>query len=132
MDIAEFTAVGAKIVEVGSKLSKLRSQRDGVATQITELETELMPLLVKHSQMIAEIAGKPPTPPAPPAPPPGATPELNGEIRQRVFKFLEDAEPGISAGEISRALRLEPYLVRQAMIELSRRPGGLPARAVEE
>jgi hypothetical protein len=132
MDIANLAIIGAKIAEVGEKLKVLRGQRDEINEQIGSLEKELMPLVVEHSKIIAEIVGTPPAPPPappgafaggggppPPIPQPGASPEVLQKAKARILKYLDDAEPGVSAADVANALKMDPFLVRRIMGEMS-------------
>lgn len=124
MDEPEITAVGMKIVELGSKLKKLKADRDELTMQITAIEAEIAPLLVRHTQLIAEITGMLiPKPVAPEAPSVEASPtpgRVDGGLKKRVLKFLQGAEPGVGAVEVADALKLDAALVRQVMMEMAR------------
>lgn len=129
MEISDLVPLGEKILDIGNKLKELRLQRDSVTSQIATLETELAPLLIEHAKIIAEVAGTPAAtaPPAPPynpgGPPPPGPPGPGGPvdekvIRTRVLKYLEDAEPGVSALDVANALRLDSAAVRKVMADL--------------
>jgi hypothetical protein len=136
MDIANLAVIGGQIAEIGEKLKMLRGQRDEINTEISALEKQLMPLVVEHSKIIAEIVGVPPTPPAPtppiqqlsyggggsspPVPQPGVTPEVMQKAKTRILKYLDDAEPGVSAADVAGALKMDPFLVRQIMGQMAR------------
>jgi hypothetical protein len=130
MGIEDLAVIGAKIVEVGAKLKELREQRDTINVDISALEKELTPLVVQHSKIIAEIVGTAapvvaaPTAATGPAgsaqPPQGPGPDALASAKKRIVEYLKDAEPGVSATDVAQALRLDPFLVRQAMADLSR------------
>jgi len=58
-DLTEFATIGAKIAEVGTNLNQLRAQRAELDAQIHVHEQELGPLIVRHSELIAALTGKP-------------------------------------------------------------------------
>jgi len=133
MDVVELTEVGTKIAEVGGKLKERREQRKVIDEEIALLEVELRPLLLRHSQILADVIGAPIAPPAPPPvylppsngggpplPPAGPNPKQAIELKKRIIKFLEDAEPGTSAADVATALNLDPLTVRAVMGEMAR------------
>jgi hypothetical protein len=130
MDLAELVTVGAKIAEIGERLKILRGQRDELNVEISALEKELMPLVVQHSKIIAEVLGTPlPVPSANGAPPqeygglpPGRQPsrDQSFDLKRRIIEFLEGEEPGLSAAEIATALKADPFQVRQIMADMAR------------
>lgn len=121
----EITVVGMKLLELGTKLRKLRAERDDLTTQITAIEGEIAPLLVRHTQLISEITGmllpKQGVNDHVDSTARGAPPKLEGGTKQRVLKFLQMAEPGVGPLEVAEALRLDVSLVRQAMMEMARK-----------
>lgn len=134
VDVSELATIGAEIVELGAELKELRAKRDELQLRITEAETKLTPLLVKHSKIIAGIAGmalpQVPTPSpvhhvnggthiAPNGP--GGPPEARAQVKARIIRFLENAEPGTSAADIANELRLDPIVVRDIMREMRER-----------
>lgn len=128
MDVAELVTTGARIVELSEKLKELRAGRDAIQKDISELEKELMPLVAKHAKIIAEVVGAP-VPAASPSPNVNGTsgvpgiPEPTGDVKRRILQFLDQSEPGTSALDVATALRLDPMVVRQVMMDL-RRQGG--------
>jgi hypothetical protein len=46
--LAEMVAISTRMVELGGKLSELRTARDALNIQLQTLETELLPLVAKH------------------------------------------------------------------------------------
>lgn len=134
MDAAEFSRVSAELLELGERLKGLRDQRKDLDSEISELEAKVRPLVVRHAQMLADIVGNiMPTAPAPaPAPvqlaqpqnyagsPPNMAPvvEEPSIAKAKIIRYLQNAEPGISAGDIAQALRLDVGTVRQVMHEM--------------
>lgn len=148
LDPGELVSLSTSIMELSLKLKSLRDQRDLVAKQITELETELIPLLTKHSSIVASISGMAaPTPPvvvyAPPSPvqqaPMGAPevvmspvsvvmqdPEIEKKkrrflLRKKIVQYLENAESGTSALQVAEAIGAPDLEVRSIMSELMAR-----------
>jgi len=127
MDAVEFTRISAALIELGSRLNELRAKRAEIDKEIVQLETEIRPLILQQSQMVAEIVG---TPPAATAGLPAASPSpvedpnrASPEIRRRILDFLRKADEGISALEIAEALRIDSTVVRNVMREWARSPG---------
>lgn len=141
MNVAELVTIGAKIAEIGETLKSKRAERDELNAEISALEKELMPLVVEHSKIIAEVIGHPIQPPAAPPPPPpnwgprqlqanggeiNITTQVNGhgltnaQAKQRITDYLNKAEPGTSAADVAAALRMDPSLVRQVMADIMR------------
>jgi hypothetical protein len=116
MDVAELTSIGSRIVELSSKLEGLRAKRTEAQAGIDEVETELKPLVLRHAQIIASVVGPLVPPAAPPDAPkaPGVDPPAI-EVRQKVLRFLSQAEDSISAMEVAERLHLDPVVVRQIM-----------------
>lgn len=138
MDALEFQKVGAAIVELGGRLSELKAQRDVLDKDIVALETELKPLLVQHSKMIAELVGLPAIPPTTPPPPPvthgshayippdravrpapATDPIGPALLRKRIMELLRNEEPGVSALQIAERLGVDAYEVRKIMREFA-------------
>lgn len=121
MDAAEFAQVGSKIVEIGMKLKGLREEREALSTKITELEKELLPLVSRHSELLALFVGVAMPKPAPlPVPPSahsasGMIGDEKVKLTRRIKKFLEDAEPGTSAMQIAEALKVDAAQVREVL-----------------
>jgi hypothetical protein len=140
MSVAELATIGAKIVEIGETLKAKRTERDEINIEISSLEKELMPLVIQHSKIIAEVIGQPlPTPPtaAPTGPTgwelpanrnQGRTSEPHGspqtvnvaEAKKRILAYLDNAEAGVSAVEVAQELRMDAVVVRQVMADLAR------------
>jgi hypothetical protein len=141
MSVAELVTIGAKIAEIGETLKSKRTERDKINAEISALEKELMPLVVAHSKIIAEVLGQPLQPPAPPPPPQNFTsnytpfpqnhgngappmippPAINAkDAKQRIVNYLDTAEPGTSAADVASALRMDPTVVRQIMADMAR------------
>lgn len=146
MDISEFTQVGAKIVELGIKLKELRSHRSDVDVEISDKEKELQPLIVAHTQFLAEFAGQAfapiaPTPVsrAPNAPPgyvtevsPAGVPIVKGyqgspnqtnmvRAEQQVRAYLEknqDDPREVFPMKISEDLKIDYAVVRTLMAKI--------------
>jgi hypothetical protein len=121
MDAAEFAQVGAELVELGYRLNELKTERTRVEAEIAELEAKIRPLVVQHSQFVAQLIGAPAPSVALVSP---TTPEQRPDmtlIERRVRHFLQSAEPGLSVHEIAAELKLDPVLVRQVMVELFRK-----------
>lgn len=123
MDAAELADVGAKLVELGTELKAKREERDVLNDEIAKLEKKMAPLVAKHSELIAEIIGKPAAPPPgnPNAPPvPTNTPQRAGvELKRRIIAFLERAPEGTGAIDVADALKIDVMLVRQAMMDMA-------------
>lgn len=119
MDAGEFVDIGGKIVAIGGQLEKLRVERDGLNSKITALETELLPLLTRHAELVSSLmsVALPKPVAAPPSPqPPGPTDgDAKVSLAKRVRGFLENAEPGTSATQIAEALKVDAALVREIM-----------------
>lgn len=137
MDATELVTLGTNISEVSTKLTAARKVRDDAQTEVTKLEAELQPLLLKHAQIIAQLAGAalpqgvPVAAPVPiPAPGPApmglgrpATPPPVPAVdpaRARIKAFLQNLPEGepIFAADVASALELSPILVREVMLEL--------------
>lgn len=126
VNIADFAAVGARLLELGEKLKTLRGQRNDIQEQITAIETELVPLVVKHSKFLADLVGtalpaalaapQQNNPGQPLLSPPSAT--ANEGIKKRVIQYLQRSEQGVGAIEVADALKIDVMLVRQAMMEM--------------
>lgn len=126
MDAAEFVEVGSKILKIGTQLSDLRAEREALDKQISLLESEFVPLVVRHGELLAEMAGTAmPKPPPPPAPVPtfSVTPAPANDkmlLVNRIKGFLKQAEESEqdqrpSATQIAEALKVDPTLVREIM-----------------
>jgi hypothetical protein len=136
-DLADLATIGAQIAELGVNLKALRAQRDVLNKQIEEAEAELMPLVVKHSKIIADITGTAmPTPTKRRKAASG-----NGSVaddgvpvanvaKNRIKDFIKTrAQDGMSALDISEALHVDAALVRECMNELMHpRGGGAPGK----
>jgi hypothetical protein len=57
-DLGEFATIGAQIAEIGTNLNQLRAQRAELDQKIHAHETELGPLIVRHSELIAALTGQ--------------------------------------------------------------------------
>lgn len=132
-DLADLATIGAQIAELGVNLKQLRSERDALNKQIEAAEAELMPLVVRHSKIIADITGVAlPTPKKRQAPATGngASDEDPQQPRANVAKnrikdFIKTrAQEGMSALDISEALHVDAALVRECMNELMHPRGG--------
>ena len=124
MDAAELVQLGTSIVEISGKLTAARKKRDEAQTEVTALETELAPLLLKHAQLIAGIAGQ-----AMPAPVPSgpqlltSSAPLNGAgnpMKDRVKEYLKRLPPDepVSASDVAEHLHIDAIVVREAMLEM--------------
>ena len=129
MDAKELVEVSTQVAQLGGELTELRDQRKVLDEQIAQKEKELEPLLVRHEELIRELRGAPKAPPpvlasapsGPHAPSRGPADRADSpELRKRLMLFLERAEPGISAAEIADALKVDPVLVRQVMMDMAR------------
>lgn len=129
MDAAEFVTVGGKIVELGSNLEQLRAQRETLNVQIEELERQLVPLLAKHSELVAAVMGralpmKPVVAPALPPPPSLLTetepaPTVDRvRLKRQILQLIDNSEEQLSATEISEKLKVDAVLVREVMRSL--------------
>lgn len=137
MDAAEFAEIGAKIVKHGVELEKLRSERDALNSQIQILEKELLPLLARHSELIAAMMGRPITPVAAPTPTAVSVTSASGVplantlgeaamvpqvdrkiLRRRIQKLMEEADDAMSAMDIAERLKIDAVLVREIMLEM--------------
>lgn len=129
---AELVELGGKIATLCGQLAELRVKRDELNTQVTALEKELTPLLVRHGELIAKMAGAAlPPPPVPPTPVGAAISSSlpGGEktlVERRVINFLKNAEPGTGALDIARALNIEASKVREVLRELATRAQSRP------
>lgn len=127
VDVSQLAVVGAELVELGERLKVLRKKRDEVQAEITELEAKLTPLVLAHSKIIASIVGQPVAAPSPPyvngGGGGGGLPTVDGDAKGRILRFLERAEPGVSALDIATALHLDASIVRNVMRELRERNG---------
>lgn len=127
MDLAEFSQVGADLIDLGGKLKAKKAQREELNAEISDLEEKIRPLIVRHSQLLAEVIGSPPPIVIAPTngagnnnpPPPPPDPQTNHDaLRKRVLQYLQHCEPGVSAGDVAEHLHLDPSLVRDVMREL--------------
>lgn len=138
MDASKLVELGSRIVKISTELSGVRAERDAAQAKVLALETELMPLLVEHAQLIAGLAGSvsasvapaavsPPIPgggdPVSPAAPVSlrqATPPAQNPMKNRVMDFLKRIPEGesISATEISDALKIDYGFVRECLLEM--------------
>ncbi len=133
MNIAEIATLGTQIAELGTKLTGLRAKRDVLDTEIKEIESLIMPLVVQHSKLVASIAGiamPVPTLTPPPVPPvhmgggQGHPPSfqhtvegpLTMQVKARIRADLSKMA-GRSAQEIADILRVDSALVREVMRE---------------
>jgi len=125
----ELVEIGGKIATLCSQLAEVREKRDELSKQVSALEKELTPLLVRHGILIAEMAGA-----AVPAPPPAAPAASNStmaapmsgggpdrQLERRIIKYLEDADPGVGAMDIARHLNVDAAKVREVMHGLATR-----------
>lgn len=149
MDIARLTELGPLLVEKGTLLNQKKAERDALNAEIAELEKELTPLVIEHQKLVASLLGTPapaaplptddgsmhmglgrPYPPRPGTPGggPGGLPTTSEkeQAKRKILAFLENAEPGISAYDISQQLNIDGVLVRQIMFELAHAPGASP------
>lgn len=133
IDLADLATIGAQIIELGLKLKELKAERGDLDAAIMAIETELMPLVVKHTKIIASITGvvlapRQAAPAAPATPPPGQSPGGPQSIpKARIKDFIRTrAQEGMSAMDIADVLKVEPSLVRECITEImqSRRGGG--------
>jgi len=119
--------LSTKIVELGGKLSELRTARDALNTQIQGLEKELLPLVAKHGELMAALLGQalpvavaPAALEASPAVADSSA-SLSATTKKRVIEFLkrqDTSEGGISAMEIAEALKIDVSSVRECMLEM--------------
>lgn len=122
VDFSDLATIGAQIAELGVKLKGLRSERDALNKLIEEAEAQLMPLVVQHSKIIADITGVALPKPAPRAatpdsPPPGVP--VANVAKNRIKDYIKTrAQEGMSALDIAEALHVEAALVRECMNEL--------------
>lgn len=139
---AELVQIGTRIVELGSDLEEARAAKAKADARVAELESELRPLLRQHATIVAKAAGgvtfaspevaQPQQtfvlqgPSALPnetslagAGTPAAAP-ANVQLKNRVKDYLKNrnAEEGVSAGEVADHLKIDPLVVREAMLEL--------------
>jgi hypothetical protein len=132
MSISDLAVLGTRIAELGTELAARRGQRTELDAEIAKLEKELGPLVSQHAQIIATLTSVPvlsglPTSAQAPAPAPTGPlgpRALDTGIKGRVFEYLKKARPnigedGISAVDIADALKVDAYLVRQVLAELS-------------
>jgi hypothetical protein len=134
MDAQELIEVSQNVAQLGGELTELRNQRKSLDEAIEEKEKALEPLLTRHEELIRELRGVPKAPPtpvhrAPPLPPHANRNANSPEMKQRIIKFLETAEPGLSAGEVADALKIDPVVVREAMREMLLRSPTPPQEA---
>lgn len=130
-DLADLASIGAQIAELGVNLKQLRSERDALNKQIEAAEAELMPLVVRHSKIIADITGVVAPPPKKKraagngtAPEEPAPPRAN-VAKNRIKDFIKTrAQEGMSALDIAEALRVDASLVRECMNEMMHPRGG--------
>lgn len=133
-ELADLATIGAQIAELGVNLKQLRSERDALNKQIEAAEAELMPLVVRHSKIIADITGVAlPTPKKRQAlatgngAPDGEDPQQPraNVAKNRIKDFIKTrAQEGMSALDISEALHVDAALVRECMNELMHPRGG--------
>ena len=133
-DLADLASIGAQIAELGVNLKALRSERDALNKQIEAAEAELMPLVVRHSKIIADITGvvaPPPKKKRATVPDNGAVPDEEPDTsrpnvaKNRIKDFIKTrAQGGMSALDIAEALRVDASLVRECMNELMHPRGG--------
>lgn len=119
MDPQEFAKVGAELVEIGNALKDLKEERANLDLQITVLEKKLRPLVTQHAKFIAELVGEV----APPDPASGplsleSGPVDNTALKKRILAFVARSEPGVGPLEIADAIKVDPVLVRQVMMEM--------------
>jgi hypothetical protein len=150
----EFAEVGQKLSELGQKLVAFRHQRDEANKQISELESQVNPLIHRHTELISQMLGVMVAPVPAPMPmavagqpqmlrpslasSPPVQPQQNDWIAQRqslelkVQKYLAHLEEGETAGpeDIAAALKVPLMQVREVLGSLQRRsrvaagPGG--------
>jgi len=128
---SELVVLGSKIAEIGEKLKELRGRRKVVEQEIEEAETELRPLLVRHTTLLAEIMGE--VLPSPPTPLPSVQRTGDGEkpgglsveanpAKERVRAFLKTVAPGTWVSDIADAIKIDAALVREVMREMAQTP----------
>ena len=143
MDAGKLVELGSRIVKISSELSTARAARDEAQSKVLALETELMPLLAEHAQLISGLVGTVTTaiaaPMQPVQPVPGGGPALpgigtpglpaagapvtttaNSQLKARVFDYLKrlNAEEPVSATDVADVLKIDSFIVREAMMEL--------------
>lgn len=138
INVAELAVLGAKIAEIGVKLGELREQRNALDTQISTLEKELTPLIVQHSKIVASITTQAMPTPAPGTSPTGLVPVQEGAgvvsvsadsaMKARVKEYLKRGHmpEGVSAVDIAETLKVDAFVVREAMRELREASPSLP------
>lgn len=144
MDIARLTELTPLLLEKGTLLNEKKAARDALNAEIAELEKELNPLVIEHSKLVASLLGTPvatapaegthpmglgyPSPPRPGTPGGGGLPTASEkeQAKRKILAFLENAEPGISAYDISQQLNIDGVLVRTIMFEMAHAPGASP------
>lgn len=138
IDIAEIATLGMQLAEQGMKLRDLRESRDALNVSIAALEKEVLPLVLRHTQLLTALTGNlvQPTPQAAPIaqpqPSPGPGPQgfsapKPGEpdmviLKKRIQNYIQanqDAGVPIVANEMANALQVDSSYIRQAMRELA-------------
>jgi len=143
MDIARLTELTPLLLEKGTLLNEKKAARDELNAEIAELEKELNPLVVEHSKLVASLLGTSAAVAPVVAQPMGLGqpyPARDGtagggpldyrsdkeQAKRKILAFLENAEPGISAYDISQQLNIDGVIVRQIMAELAYTPDASP------
>jgi hypothetical protein len=132
----ELITIGTKIAEIGTRLSKVRAERDELNYKVLALESELLPLITKHGELLTAIIGRAmPTPavqvqqpmPMMPMPMPMMPTNLpapglaaSSSMKQQVIEYLKmrHVDDTISATEIAESLHIDSAIVREAMLDL--------------
>jgi len=131
----ELVEIGTKVVKLSAELEDVRKKRDEFDVQVKAMEKVLLPLLLRHAELVSSMTGSllPPKP-LPPMEPPPLPPDTNfspgipdkGKVAQQIRAFLKNAEPGISAMQIGEVLKVDPALVREVLRDFQTPPSGPP------
>lgn len=142
-EAAELVQIGQKIIELGSELKLQKLKQAEVNERIATIQSELAPLLIRHSELISEVAGLPMTQTKPKASPQVLESSLlatkvgeeAGEVddkkmfvlKQKIKTAMAAVEPGEtkSAEQFAEDIHENPLLVRTAMREMMHRVGGI-------